>query len=113
MQLIESQFILINNLIFFLFITENKMNSYLFITIIGLTICGLTIGQPISNDDDNSLTSNPSNESKDSVVIVPGLPPTYVSQPIGTTIELVCEAVGNPAPKIQWIRGNEASINVC
>lgn len=65
----------------------------------------------LSDDLDNEILGNPlgmgmvSGRQRDWIRISQA-PPQIVSRPVGSRIELECEAMGSPAPVMQWLKGN-------
>ncbi|KAB0791232.1 hypothetical protein PPYR_03032 [Photinus pyralis] len=67
----------------------------------------------LSDDLDNDILGNPvgvglgmiSGRQRDWIRISQS-PPQIVSRPLGSRIELECEAMGSPAPVMQWLKGN-------
>lgn len=66
-----------------------------------------------SEEDDNSVSAGnqKSSEHTDFVKITKA-PPARVSQPVGSSVELECEAVGSPIPIVQWVHGSGQYVNV-
>ncbi|KAK5643519.1 hypothetical protein RI129_007364 [Pyrocoelia pectoralis] len=65
----------------------------------------------LSDDLDNNILANPVGLGMASViqrdwVRISQSPPQIVSRPLGSRIELECEAMGSPAPIMQWLKGN-------
>ncbi|XP_031341702.1 neural/ectodermal development factor IMP-L2-like [Photinus pyralis] len=65
----------------------------------------------LDDDFDNNILGNPvglgmtSGVQRDWVRISQS-PPQSVSQSVGSRVELECEAMGSPAPVMQWLKGN-------
>ncbi|KAF5291795.1 hypothetical protein FQA39_LY14283 [Lamprigera yunnana] len=63
----------------------------------------------LADDLDNDILGNPlgtiSGRQRDWVRISQS-PPHIISRPVGSRIELECEAMGSPAPVMQWLKGN-------
>lgn len=92
-----------------------KMNSILWVSLIGCAILVATVsGRAIADDEqNNSLVSNPRGrlETKDYIKISEA-PPKHTTHPLGTTLELECEVFGSPPPTIKWIRGSPSNVSI-
>lgn len=68
-------------------------------------------GRRLTDDLDNEIIGSTSNlgisvgRQRDWVRISQS-PSPIISRPIGSRIELECEAMGSPAPVMQWLKGN-------
>lgn len=82
------------------------MNSFVYLSAIGLLICG-AYGRAIE-EPDNSIQSeeNQYTGGRDWVKISEAPPPKIVQQ-IGNSVELECEVSGSPPPSVHWVRGNK------
>jgi len=83
------------------------MNSFVYLSAIGLLICS-AYGRAIDEPDNSIIQSDDSQYTggRDWVKISEAPPPKIIQQ-IGSSVELECEVSGSPAPTVQWVRGNK------
>lgn len=76
-----------------LFYSQQKMNSYIYLSVFGLLVCSV-YGRSFYTDDE--------------WVKMTKVPPTKIPHKFGSTVELECIAMGSPPPSIQWVIGDKS-----